>query len=156
MGSFFKRSAKARSAAGPVQVLIDELDALDQDRQDGVAVQLAMLWDAFANEFGISGFLELPSSGQEAYLGRLDRIVARGPELKDSDMARYYYSAAILRHFLESRRARDGSPWAKTLSEVLVGWTERGRELQKARSSAEPARSWAPSRSTPVLVQNRS
>ena len=127
MWSFFRRAPRLR----PAPPLLSEINALDQEKRDSTARQLAWLWSSFTEEFGISRFIEAPSSDQQAYLARLDRIVERGRELKDTDLARYYYSAALLRDFLEAHRTHDTSPAAKAIAERFVGLTERGRELEQ-------------------------
>ena len=125
MWSFFRRAP----ISPPAPPLLSEINALDQDKRDSTARQLAWLWSSFTEEFGISRFIEAPSS--EAYLARLDRIVERGRKLKETDLGRYYYSAALLRDFLEAHRTHDTSPAAKAIAERLVGLTERRRELEQ-------------------------
>ena len=127
MWSFFRRAPILPSAPP----LLSEINALDQEKRDSTARQLAWLWSSFTEEFGISRFIEAPSSYQQAFLARLDRIVERGRELKETDLGRYYYSAALLRDFLEAHRTHDTSPAAKAIAERLVGLTERGRELEQ-------------------------
>jgi hypothetical protein len=127
MWSFFRRAPIPH----PAQTLLSELDALDQERQESTARQLAMLWSAFTQDFGISRFKVAPPSEQQAYLHRLDRIIERGREVKESELGRYYYSTALLRHFLEAHRTHDTTPAARAVSEWLVWLTERGRELEQ-------------------------
>ena len=126
MWSFFRRAPIPH----PAQTLLSELDALDQERRESTARQLALLWSAFTQDFGISRFEAAPRSEQQAYLDRLDRIIERGREIKESELGRYYYSTALLRHFLEAHRTHDTTPAARAVSEWLVWLTERGRELE--------------------------
>jgi len=126
MWSFFKRASKP----GRAEMLLVELDKLDPESQDSTARQLALLWSAFVDEFGISQFVQDPSPEHQAYLERLDRIIDKSREKRKSELGVYYYSTALLRLFLEARLTRDTSPTARALSERLVWLIERGRELE--------------------------
>src|SRR5215211_1817411 len=116
MWSFFKRVSERDRA----NMLLLELDELDLGSLDRTARQLALLWSAFAHEFGISQFVQDPSPEHQAYLERLDRIIDKCREKRKSELGVYYYSAALLRLFLEARVTRDTSPTARALSERLV------------------------------------
>ena len=137
MGSFLTRAKRntAPSIKHPVWTLLMEFDALDRQKQDDAARQLTVLWSSFVEEFGgPRPFMELPAAEQQAYLGRLDRIREKTEALKGTELGRYYFSVAILRHFLEALRSNDTSTAAIALSKRLVRLTERGRELQPARN----------------------
>ena len=150
MWSFFKRTM----APHPSRAFLSELDALDEGKREGTARQLATLWSAFSQEFGVSRFMEASSSEQQSYLERLDRIVKRGEELKGTELARYYYSTAVLRHFLEALRTRDSSPEAKAIAERLALLTEQGRALQADAGKGAEVRAPAPSGSPkPVPIR---
>ncbi|HEX2136938.1 MAG TPA: hypothetical protein VHG30_13715 [Microvirga sp.] len=149
MWSFFKRAVPH-----PARALLTELDGLDEARRNATARQLALLWSAFAQEFGVSRFIEASASEQQSYLDRLDRIVERGKELKDTELARYYYSTALLRHFLEALRTRDAGPGARAIAERLVLLTEEGRALQEdADSRLETVQSSTPEHPNPVPIR---
>ena len=121
-------------------MLLVELDELDPESQDSTARQLALLWSAFVDEFGISQFVQDPSPEHQAYLERLDRIIDKSREKRKSELGVYYYSTALLRLFLEARLTRDTSPTARALSERLVWLIERGRQLEADRhGDAGPA-----------------
>ena len=135
-----------------------ELDSLDQEKREGTARQLASLWSAFAQEFGVSRFLEASPSEQQSYLDRLDRIVKRGNELKDTELAKYYYSTGILRHFLEALRSRDSSPEAKAVAKRLALLIEEGRALEAVTSRTvnlrQPSAS-GPPKAVPIRPEDR-
>jgi hypothetical protein len=137
MWSFFTRAQRntAPSIKHPAWTLLMEFDALDGQKQDDAARQLTILWSSFVEEFGgPRPYMDRPASEQQAYLDRLDRITEKTDRLKRTELGRYYFSVAILRHFLEALQSNDTSTAAIALSKRLVRLTERGRELQPARN----------------------
>ena len=135
MWSFFRRAP----VVPPALPLLSEINALDQEKRDSTARQLALLWSAFVDEFGISQFVQDPSPEHQAYLERLDRIIDKSREKRKLELGVYYYSTALLRLFLEARLTRDTSPTARALAERLVWLIERGRELETdSQQDADP------------------
>src|SRR5919202_3144627 len=106
MWPFSKRQARTASAPGsehPAQRLLADFDVIGSQAQEQTSRQLALLWMGFIEEFGgPRPFAEAPPGQQEAYLGRLDRIIERSRPRKDAELASFHYSAAMLRLFLEA------------------------------------------------------
>lgn len=138
--SFFRRwtaRPEPQVEETPEQRLIAAYDALDQERRDGVAQQLSVLWAWFIEEFGGPGaFTACPDFEQEAYLAKLDMAARRSEPLKDGDLGRYYFSSALLRCFVNALRTQDTSADALAVSDRVAWLIERGRQLgQKRRGS---------------------
>jgi hypothetical protein len=116
----------------PAQVLLAELATLDPARRDSTAVQLAVLWGWFTDAFGgPADFAAASASEQDAYLARLDLAVERSGGLKNTDLARFYFSSALFAHYLRALRANDTGPDALAISDRVVAMVERGRRLEK-------------------------
>ena len=64
---------------------------------------------------------------------------AQADGLKGTELGQYYFSVAILRHFLEALRSNDTSTAAIALSKRLVRLTERGRAMPPARHARSVA-----------------
>ena len=126
------RALGLRAPATPAQVLLAELETLDPARRDSTAVQLAVLWGWFTDAFGgPADFAAAPASEQNAYLARLDLAVERSGGLKNTDLARFYFSSALFAHYLRALRANDTGPDALAISDRVVAMVERGRRLEK-------------------------
>jgi hypothetical protein len=141
MWSFLTRTKPdTPSIEHPASTLLMEFDALEGQKQDDAARQLTILWSSFVEEFGgPRPFMDLPAAEQQAYLGRLDRIREKADGLKGTELGQYYFSVAILRHFLEALRSNDTSTAAIALSKRLVRLTERGRAMPPARHARSVA-----------------
>jgi hypothetical protein len=140
MRSLFRRRKAGSDQSPPehpAQTLLAEFDALDAVAKERIARQFALLWSWFMDEFGgPHQFLDAPAFEQMAYLERLDLAAERSRARRATDLARYYYSAAILRQFLAALRSNDTSPAALALSDRLVWLTERGRRLEQSKDGA--------------------
>jgi hypothetical protein len=111
----------------PAQVLLAELVTLDPARRDSTAVQLAVLWGWFTDAFGgPADFAAASASEQDTYLA-----VERSGGLKNTDLARFYFSSALFAHYLRALRANDTGPDALAISDRVVAMVERGRRLEK-------------------------
>ena len=116
----------------PARVLLAELETLDPARRDSTAVQLAVLWGWFTDAFGgPADFAAASASEQNAYLARLDLAVERSDGLKNTDLARFYFSSALFARYLRALRANDTGPDALAISDRVVAMVERGRRLEK-------------------------
>jgi hypothetical protein len=113
-------------------MLLSAFDALPDARKDAAAGQLSLLWLWFRDAFGgPAEFLARPAEEQDAYLDKLRTAADRSAALKDSDLGRYYFSSAMLSHYLDALRTGDVSPPVMALSERVVWMVERGRKLQQ-------------------------
>ena len=116
----------------PARVLLAELETLDPARRDSTAVQLAVLWGWFTDAFGgPADFAAASASEQDAYLARLDLAVERSGGLKNTDLARFYFSSALFARYLRALRANDTGADALAISDRVVAMVERGRRLEK-------------------------
>jgi hypothetical protein len=140
MWSFFERKtvgARDMAADHPAQVLLSDFTKTDRQSQQRTAQQLAQLWSGFLEEFeGPRPFLNAPQGRQNQYLERLDRIVERSRSRKDTELARFYFSAAMLRLYLEALRTDDTAQEAVALSQCLVALIDEGRDRRSAAAAA--------------------
>jgi len=140
MWSFFK-SRLGRGAQGttghPARALLSGFAAIDPQRQQQTAEQVALLWSGFLEEFGgPRPFLDAPQARQDAYLSRLDRIIERSRGRKEAELAQFHYSAAMLRLFLEALRTGETAPEAVALSQCLAALIDRVRERRATARAA--------------------
>jgi hypothetical protein len=139
MWSFFKSKAgrlRDGTSHHPARVLLSEFAAIDQQRQQRTAEQIALLWSGFLEEFGgPRPFLDAPKSRQDAYLSRLDRIIELSRDRRVAELAHFHYSAAMLRLFLEALRTREATPEAVALSQSFAALIDRVRD-QRAPADA--------------------
>jgi hypothetical protein len=140
MWSFFERKtvgARDMATEHPAQVLLSDFTKTDSQSQQRTAQQLAQLWSGFLEEFGgPRPFLNAPQGQQDQYLERLDRIVERSRLRKETELGRFYFSAAMLRLYLEALRNGDTAQQAVALSRCLVALIDEGRDGRLAAAAA--------------------
>src|SRR3954469_6012829 len=117
--------------------LLDEFTALDADRQNEAADQLAVLWHCFVDEFrSPTAFEREPRSKQDAYIAKFERVAARSDRVKHTAKGHLHYSVALMLQFLLI--ARDGASQQSALdlsgrvASLING--SRDRQLAKRRS----------------------
>ena len=116
-----------------------EFDRLDPEARLNVAEQFAQVWSWFIDQFhSPRAFLEAPPAQQGAYLEGLGSVIERSKGLRRTELGRYYYSAALLWHFLEAERFNDTSDAAWAVGGRVRWLLQKGAGPQHLRAEEGP------------------
>src|SRR5215212_5008007 len=100
---FRKRQGDAsRGPQSECTELIEEFETLDTHEREMAAAQLSQFWEWFEEEFGgAMGFLVRPRADQDGYIQKVELISEKSRSKKNTDLSRFYYSAAFLSLYLK-------------------------------------------------------
>jgi hypothetical protein len=103
---FGRNPAERRLSPGAV---LQEFDALPPEMQEQVAQDLAALWDRFA--YAVGGFSNgSPEEGRESAIASLEASERRMQTTRGSEHAHYFYSVALMRHYLTALGGERSDP----------------------------------------------
>jgi hypothetical protein len=111
------------------RILLEEVNALDQHRQDEVAEKLAILWRCFADEFGSpADFHNQPRIRQDAYIAKFERVATRSTAVRHSANGHLHYSVALMWQFLLITRDGVRQPSALSLSNKVAALVDHAHD----------------------------
>jgi hypothetical protein len=113
--------------------LLAEFQALEPDRQDHVARNLALLWGHFEDGFGgLSEFLRSPQMEQSAYLEKLQAASSRMRLARGSEVAFHYVTVELMRQYVSCLQSGRSDRAAISLATCAAALINRGRMLTPA------------------------
>ncbi len=117
--------------------VVEKVDALPEQGRSEVAVGLALLWDAFLQQFGgLDGWLALDEAARRAYLDGLRGSAARMTGAGPGPRAHLALAPALMARYVSGFAARPDAG-AKAAADRAVTLIELGRTLRRpARAAA--------------------
>jgi hypothetical protein len=115
----------------PALTILADFEALDVQKQDATARNVALLWDCFVEEFGgISGFLSASETEKDDYLDKLAAAARRMEAGRFSAAGYHYVSVVLFELYVSFFHGRKAHRSAITLSERVAELIDEGRKLR--------------------------
>jgi hypothetical protein len=115
----------------PALTILADFEALDVQKQEATARNVALLWDCFVEEFGgISGFLSASETEKDDYLDKLSAAAQRMEVGRNSAAGYHYVSVVLFELYVSFFHGRKAHRSAIVLSERVAELIDEGRKLR--------------------------
>jgi hypothetical protein len=115
----------------PALTILSDFEALEPQKQEATARNVALLWDCFVEEFGgISGFLSASETEKDDYLDKLSAAAQRMEAGRNSAAGYHYVSVVLFELYVSFFHGRKAHRSAIVLSERVAELIDEGRKLR--------------------------
>jgi hypothetical protein len=115
----------------PALTILAEFEALEVQKQEATARNVALLWDCFVEEFGgISGFLSASETEKDDYLDKLSAAAQRMEAGRNSAAGYHFVSVVLFELYVSFFHGRKAHRSAIVLSERVAELIDEGRKLR--------------------------